>query len=156
MTRLYEDLTSRLGEPLWYDDQAVPRYDPFTPDQCGIYDDWVMLQVVSCQSCDREFECATSSSRLALRVKTWDVADAMRNLYGWGDAPWHTIDGSQCAGTTMTSDVGSVLELWHLGHGERLKWGRVEIPKRFVGYVIHSEATIARHPELRPDLPEGS
>ena len=31
MLRDYFDIRSRLGEPLWFDDNGVPRYVPFTP-----------------------------------------------------------------------------------------------------------------------------
>jgi len=39
----YADITSRLGEPLWWDDVCAPRYEPFQPYLCNdIYADEAM------------------------------------------------------------------------------------------------------------------
>ncbi len=141
MTPLYKDLKIRLGPPVWYDRNAVPRYCEFSPEVAGqIYCDWVMLMEVKCQSCGKVFRCAQAfdfwaqQSQLVMQDKPQvenTVANAVNNLLGWGDAPWHDADGdecgfdSQCAGTTMTTDVRG-LELWQKVRSE---WVPVPLPE---------------------------
>jgi hypothetical protein len=50
MLRDYQDITSRLGEPYWWDGNGAPRYCVFRPDACGIYDAYVALCLVRCQA----------------------------------------------------------------------------------------------------------
>jgi len=138
MYPLYQDLRERLGEPLWHDQNGVPRYAPFEPDLLGIYDTWACLFVVQCQACRRQFDCATgydltgdiswilrsSKEELEDGFALRDDANAMMERFmAWGDAPWHD-DDNQCAGTTMTTYIVDIKELWHRSDRE---WQRVEI-----------------------------
>lgn len=124
MDRLYEDLRSRLGEPLWHDEQGVPRYDSFHPNLCGVYDTHVALLEIACQGCEKRFLVSSSWNhhcdleRFA-RTRGTDVTvlgpqmpDATNGggSFGYGDAPWH--GDPQCAGTTMATEVVRVVEFW--------------------------------------------
>lgn len=128
MYRLYNDIRNRLGEPLWHDEQGVPRYDTFHPSLCGIYDRFVALMEIECQACEGKFLVSGS----------WDHSDAIRESdlaallkrkpregwcehpifptathsgsFGFGDAPWHGIE--QCSGTTMSTSVLRIVEFW--------------------------------------------
>ena len=133
MYPLYKNLRERLGEPIWHDAEGVPRYAPFEPSLLGIYDRWAVLFVVECQACQKHFKCAAGTDPLvdAIRrdpTRQWDEGDfeklkepmtAIGNILGWGDAPWHNAKGEedkfdgQCAGTTMSTDVVAILEVWH-------------------------------------------
>lgn len=120
MHRLYEDLTKRLGKPLWYDEQAVPRYDEFHPSMLGIYDDWALLYEIACQACGERFIVAASLSTAfaqmnELRGFEWEQRESPDHILplledSFGDAPWH--GEHQCSGTTMSSDFIRPLQLW--------------------------------------------
>lgn len=67
MNHHYSDIRSRIAEPpTWFDENAVPRYCPFSPDEtANIYAKEVVLLRVSCQNCEREFDVCM----------TWDSGD---------------------------------------------------------------------------------
>lgn len=105
----YADITSRLGEPLWWDDVCAPRYEPFQPYLCNdIYADEAMLIEIRCQHCGKAF----------LVADTWNPFDgisghlrlsefAEHNRAEWGDPPAHG-----CVGDTMTSESVRIAEFW--------------------------------------------
>jgi hypothetical protein len=134
MYPIYRDIRDRLGEPLWHDQHGVPRYDEFHPSYLGIYDDWAVLFVVECQACGQRFHCAHGLSSINLCIKSHmgdaafafedkdDPSVVLPHIVGWGDAPWHGTQ--QCAGTTMSSDVVGILQVWKKeSHG----WTQVDI-----------------------------
>lgn len=150
MYPLYKDIRERLGEPLWHDQDGVPRYAEFNPQLLGIYDDWACLFVVECQSCSRQFKCAAGLSVVHYCMKNylhdkskWDEMTGKRDdaefvlphLIGWGDAPWHD-DERQCAGTTMSTDVVAILEVWHRKNSE---WKRVTISHELANSLLGFE-----------------
>jgi hypothetical protein len=131
MYPLYKDIRQGMGVPKWIDKHGVPRYSGFNPkDAAEIYNDWVVLMEVECQSCQKTFRCATS---LAWYQEESTIEEVMNHLFGWGDAPWHDADGneagfeSQCAGTTMSTKCIAV-ELWHKVMSE---WREMEIPETY-------------------------
>lgn len=113
MNRDYNDIKSRLGQPLWYDEYAVPRYDKFSPDQCGIYDHQVALLEIRCQSCGELFRAASTWNRLdCLWNDRAPVIAPLPSHDGWtsfhyGDPPSHS-----CTGDTMNSEPVRVVEFW--------------------------------------------
>jgi len=61
----YQDITSKLGEPQWYDEYKVPRYSEFTPNQIAeIYADEAALVLAQCEHCHKQFKIAFSSDLL--------------------------------------------------------------------------------------------
>ena len=145
MHPLYEDILELAGgkEPLWWDDNGVPRFWEFHPKLVpSIYADEALLMIIECQACGRKFPvCAwwdigrymyrhakentdktgkeirilIDQSRLSYQIKNGHIPY-------YGDAPWHTIDGRQCAGTTMTTDTLTIKEFWAK---EDFEWVRV-------------------------------
>lgn len=123
MIRTYEDITKRLGAPLWYDDQGVPRYDAFEPRMCGIYAAAIAFLEIQCQTCEARFKVASEWTLLdgarlreprvvpkvphALSEDT-DPWDAIGDFH-YGDPPQH--DGCP-AGGTMNSVPIRVIEYW--------------------------------------------
>lgn len=132
MYQPYFDITEKLGVPLWWDENGVPRYKEFHPSMSAdIYADFVALQEIHCQSCGERFECCASWSlvkacstgapqeRLDL---VWDETgkkatpkSGLPSVDGpgfvcFGDAPWHGTQ--QCSGTTMTTHTSKVLQFW--------------------------------------------
>lgn len=162
MNHHYKDIRNRIPEPpKWFDEQAVPRYDKFAPNQTAdIYCDEVALVEIACQSCGTHFLVAISSQRTdyVLRLMERDeykslpskeaqnawfeglskspLADGIREKgIGYGDPP-----NVECcpSGPTMTSDAIRVCEYWHQ---ERMDWVRdaaLEIPLDTI-YSIYSE-----------------
>lgn len=140
MYPIYRDLREKLGEPLWHDAEGVPRYAPFEPNLLGIYDEWACLFVVRCQGCSRDFHCAagwtitnglmhlTAEQSKERFDKKDDAATVLPLFVGWGDAPWHGYNGDdgQCSGTTMSTEIMDVREIWHRVN---YKWEPVEVTR---------------------------
>lgn len=107
----YSDITERAGPPIWWDENAVPRYVPFAPKHCDIYAREVVLMVIACQGCRTEFNVAMSS--VANRYDLSEGHPTLLFLYGgpphFGDPP---NAGGCPAGPTMNVDFVRVLEHW--------------------------------------------
>lgn len=57
----YQDIIKRLGKPLWWDEVGCPRYEEFQPDMCNdIYAEEVLLMLIACQQCERQYKVAMS------------------------------------------------------------------------------------------------
>jgi len=124
MYQPYEDILSRLGEPKWWDENGVPRYEDFEPALCAdIYAVFAALLEITCQGCGRPLPVSAAWS--VCEDALWDK-DGKNPLpveglpdkegsgcFGYGDAPWHTHEsGGQCSGTTMSTGVTAVLQFW--------------------------------------------
>lgn len=141
MNRLYDDIISKMGEPLWYDGLRVPRYVEFHPRHTGVYDTVVVLFEIKCQQCARKF-------RVAREFDTFDMmrlsgqmpppedaqfAERLGRFLHWGDPPRH--GGEDCpAGDTMNSIPVRVLQWWVKSRAGSFAWERkpefeVEIPE---------------------------
>ena len=120
----YHDILSRIASPpLWWDENAVPRYEPFTPTACAnIYADECVLLWIDCQACGRRFDVCLSSSHgrasshLALlnQARTGQLVpslaeDVRTHAIHYGDPP--NVDCCP-AGPTMNSIPRRVIEFW--------------------------------------------
>ena len=116
MLRSYGDIRSRITDPIrWWDDNGVPRYCDFSPEECGVSDVVVALVEVGCQACMERFRVAVTFDRESLRQVGWRYALPTAGNIGsfrYGDPPIHShgIDG--CVGNTMSSESIRVLEFW--------------------------------------------
>ncbi len=128
MLPAYTDITRRLGEPLWYDEHGVPRYDPFQPDLCGIYGDFVAFLEIACQACARRFRvsCGISTGWYMIahegKPPTLPVVEDSGS-FGYGDPPRHDRDDGRCAGETMGCHLLRVREFWRRD-GPSMRWCR--------------------------------
>ena len=130
----YSDITSRLGEPMWWDEYGVPRYEPFSPGWCDVFADYVAFMLIECQACGREFKVAVSAGkndwqRLFLRRPVELPTAHSAGSFYYGDPPRHEEERC-CAGNTMTSIPKRVLEFWHCtidGNWHRLPEYEIEI-----------------------------
>lgn len=122
----YDDIRSRLGKPLWFDENAVPRYCPFTPDEfADIYARQGCLMEIACQNCGQRFEVAMSSGSL----DRYDlVALVQAGAIYYGDPPNVNCCSS---GPTMTSISLRMLEFW-IRNRDTHRWER---KKRFEGKI---------------------
>jgi hypothetical protein len=67
-----------VEQPLWWDENGVPRYKPHHPKLCpDIYATEIALLRISCQSCDTEFEVQMSWSEHA---DLMSLVNAMRMI----------------------------------------------------------------------------
>lgn len=105
----YADIRNRISEePLWFDEFAVPRYGPFTPDAvANFYAREAVLVLAACQCCGHRFRLAISRPYFK---DDPDVATAIchRGLH-YGDPP-----NIRCcdAGPSTTVVELEVLEYW--------------------------------------------
>lgn len=117
----YRDILDRIAEaPSWFDDAAVPRYEPFAPtDLANIYADEAALAEVSCQNCGRLFRVALTG---AFADRGFSLSDSIRlGRVSYGDPP---NVGCCDAGPAMTSDMRSVLEYWARNREVDFGWRR--------------------------------
>lgn len=122
----YNDIRSRIAEePLWFDERAVPRYEPFKPSDCAcIYAQKVALVLISCQSCEREFKVCFSWDQMAGIRGVPDLWEQVKDgSLHYGDPP-----NINCcpAGPTMNCNDLQVLEAW--AH-EGKPWERRRFPE---------------------------
>ena len=120
----YSDIESRLGDPLWWDQNGVPRYEPFHPRYCGVYAHYATLMIVTCQNCGRQFRVGIwrerhiqsyKEGKLEFVSPTMPTVEDAGSFY-YGDPPRHdtgpTPSGECPCGDTMTSDPRQILEFW--------------------------------------------
>jgi hypothetical protein len=126
MHACYEDileLAEQLGrEPLWWDDNGVPRFAVHHPRHAAdIYAEEAALVLICCQDCGRELE--VQMTRMLGRPLL-SVLVAARTLH-YGDPPSHAdTEGTFCrAGCTMNCHDLRVLEFWR--RDTQLGWVRV-------------------------------
>lgn len=63
----YSDITDQAGEPDYWDDRGVPRYESFGPEQTAPGTDHVALMRVGCQACTSVFRVAVERNTDRLR-----------------------------------------------------------------------------------------
>lgn len=111
MNTCYDDIIEKLGTPVWFDENAVPRYCEFDPWKCAnIYAFEVVLLAIECQGCAHEFAVCMSLARYEQIMGTKGRALADMILDGsihYGDPP---NIGCCAAGPSMNSVPLRVLE----------------------------------------------
>lgn len=136
----YDDIISRIGaEPIWFDENAVPRYCEFEPTaSASIYASEVALAEITCQNCGRMFRVAFS----CVNVQPETVADAIRaKTLHFGDPPNVGCCG---AGPTMNSEPHRVIEYWHRHHKEYIQGNSIADADAYMKWV--------RDPSLEIDV----
>lgn len=111
MNHNYYDITSRIQEPVkWWDENAVPRYCEFHPDQASnIYARQAVLMEIACQSCDKRFlVCMTTDNMTLVREYPTLFQEIEDDAIHYGDPP----NTDCCVGTTMNSVPIRIVEAW--------------------------------------------
>ena len=126
MLHSYPDITKRITDPiLWYDENGVPRFDPFHPDLCAnIYAREVVLLRIQCAACSKQFEVALNWHPIELpggRSLRSRILDKPHTV-ACGDPPCFDCSNGCGAGMTMQADVIGVVEFWESRRGN---WHRV-------------------------------
>jgi hypothetical protein len=110
----YRDIIARAGDPVWWDEYAVPRYCVFEPNKQNVYANEVALVKVLCARCQKVFLIGrTHDSMDDINNVTSIKQDILDHVIGYGMPPFHFHDGHLCSGSTMTCDVFRVMEYWH-------------------------------------------
>ena len=111
MKQAYDDITARLGKPLWWDEAGCPRYELFQPSMANdFYAREVALLRVVCQGCN-----AASLVCISAGVRDPRPFRERPQPLNYGDPP----RGCCRMGSSMNSETQEVLELWVL---EEFKW----------------------------------
>lgn len=116
MRHSYRDIRARIPERIqWYDSHGVPRYTPFTPDDCpDPYAVEVVLMEIACQHCDGRFNVEVhngpvgDASRLAKEVGSGRIT--------YGEPPVH-----DCPGDLLHSQPLRTLQFYMRRSGEEWK-----------------------------------
>ena len=141
MNHHYADIRDRISEPpIWFDEAAVPRYCPFTPEEtANIYAKECALVEIACQDCGTRFLVAFSYHPMddmlkEERFRGGTLADSVREgRIHYGDPP-----NVLCclAGPTMNSEPIRVVEFWQRGGENRFDWERVPDLERAIMPVL--------------------
>lgn len=119
MKNHYKDILERIPyEPLWYDENGVPRYRAFKPDLlANIYHRESVLLEVECQWCGMRFDVGLSISleclhNLGYKSIVNNLDKIPLSLFFYGDPPFHEVNGGMCAGCSMTSNNIRIIQAW--------------------------------------------
>lgn len=122
MKAAYQDITSRLGKPLWHDEEGVPRYEKFHPELVSnIYAQEAVLVRILCQGCGTPFDVAMTwdGTMMERRTAVPSLQERVeRGSVYYGDPP---NMGCCASGPTMTSEPDRILEFWVR---ENMEWAR--------------------------------
>lgn len=122
----YTEILEAMGEPKWWDENAVPRYVDFHPNHtANIYATEVVLLEIACQNCGHPFLVAMSQSNMDRVFKrNWELPGCFPPHYG--DPP--RLLGDECcpAGPTMNVDLIEVKERWQCRLREDPSWVKVD------------------------------
>lgn len=149
----YSDILDRIPEPpLWFDENAVPRYCTFSPKSTAyFYAREAALVLIECQSCATPFKVAFTEWNL--REELWDDnKEKIKNISDLiSDGSIHYGDPPNirccCAGPTMNSVPIRVLEYWYQ---PVIRDEGVED-----GLIIDPKATeFRRDPDFEIEIPE--
>ena len=119
MNHNYNDIRSRIPEPpKWWDENAVPRYDTFSPGQVSnIYANEAVLYRIACQSCGEKFLVSAAQGTMEGVMAAhsghpyYSLADRIRaDTLHYGDPP---NIGCCPAGPTMNCEDIRVVEYWY-------------------------------------------
>ena len=115
MTARYQDITGRLGVPLWYDESGVPRYDKFAPELLAKTEArQVSLVRMACPICRMPCDVAYSMQEMLPHIRSV-ISSHGGHVYGL--LPHYTHCGRPAMG-----DVVGVQEVWT--RRDLLKWRR--------------------------------
>ena len=125
MNHDYADIRKRIARPpLWWDENAVPRYCRFHPSKvANIYAQECVLLLIECQACSRPFKVALSFANIDLIQGAQPLKDRVRyKSISYLDPPnvWCCHSGP-----SMISEARRVLQFWQ----KNKKYDWVRVPK---------------------------
>lgn len=127
MNHHYKDIRDAIPTPpLWWDENAVPRYCAFGPEEgANIYAEEIVLLKIRCQSCGRSFSVCMSSGTMDRARKRATLAEQVADkTIHYGDPP--NVDCCP-AGPTMNSEPDRVLQFWRRERFESVRDPSLEV-----------------------------
>ena len=126
----YGDVVAAAGEPAWYDENGVPRYQEFHPYGCVNKRALeAFLVEVRCQACGRAYPVAITwdgnpqylaGMALGPGLPLSQGHSAPNSSLHYGDPP---NVGCCNSGHTMSSDFVRIIQAWTR---EKLRWQKLE------------------------------
>jgi hypothetical protein len=108
----YQDIMSATSAaPYWWDAEGVPRFQPFSPEMLGYYDNLAVLVAIECVGCGVVFHVGASFQRFAMLLGGTvhrDVKSLAENFV-YGEPPRHG-----CRGDDRFANELTVLEAWEV------------------------------------------
>lgn len=107
-------------EPLWfYGFDGVPRFVSFSPDELGVYDNYVLLVEIACQSCGDRFLVGLGWPRYSLAEPGFFYTiEGLAKDFHYGDPPYHG-----CGGDSMNCVDIRIVEAWEKGAWDKENGG---------------------------------
>jgi len=115
------ELADKAGvEPIWWDENGVPRFSSFDPEMLGVYDRLAVLGEVACAACGKCMQVGIGRPKISVacnQIVSYDIDALVAVIEAWGDPPRHNDErdgtgGHGCAGETMSSDFVRVVGAW--------------------------------------------
>jgi len=131
----YDDIVSRIpGKPLWWLN-GVPRYEPFKPDDVGVYAKEAALVRTACQVCAVVFDIgfAGPSPDYPFGMRPYL---AMHGALWIGDPPNNFHRKDNCTGRFSGSTEVAIIEFWRRPDYEWVRDPEMERPLPN-GYAVH-------------------
>ena len=125
MHNCYEDILLKLGSPRWWDQNAVPRYCDFSPDEIpNIYATEVIYFLIQCQNCGEPFRVQMSTSgysNVSGEYKMFTYMNDNLKYLHYGDPPNNKCCGM---GSSMNCDDIEIMEFWVKNRDTDYLWER--------------------------------
>ncbi len=122
MKQDYNDILKIAGNPIFWDQVGVPRYEIFRPSlSADIYAYAVLLVEIACQTCNKTFDCVVSFQKL----NTGSISLNLGSEIAYGDPPYHNHQ----AGESQTSIFLSIKEYWDRSGMPSGSWKNQETKK---------------------------
>ncbi|MFL4470856.1 hypothetical protein ACERZ8_13540 [Tateyamaria armeniaca] len=139
---------------MWFDEAAVPRFEPFSPQQtANIYAYEAVLVRIECQGCQHPFDVAFTSTAASKPLPKVERADRsyplLRDYIRAGQLHYGDPPNIECcaAGASMNSVPRQVLEYWVkpyvLGEGVCSSWPRRAMPEDPTKWIKPSRVILA-------------
>lgn len=106
----YQDILSATSaDPHWWDAEGVPRFQPFSPEMLGYYDNLAVLVAIECVGCGSVFHVCASFQRFAILLGGTVPRDVewLAKNFVYGEPPRHG-----CRGDDRFANELTVLEAW--------------------------------------------
>lgn len=112
----YNEISLKMGTPLWYDCNGVPRYVECTPEGITLYGDYAVLMHIRCQSCGKNFIVSVAPSRYG--ENRLPTPENEGDFY-YGVPPVHG-----CTGDSMMSTSIRIIRFWRRDRDWAAGWQR--------------------------------
>lgn len=120
----YSDIINHADtEPIWFDQNGVPRFESFHPQMLGVYTKYALYATIACQSCGKRFNVGCGYNAYDFlydgTIQHYELDKLAKNFH-YGDPPPHG-----CMGDTMNCEDIETLQVYELNLDDGYNWVRV-------------------------------